>query len=198
MNTYREVSLPTEANKYIRECLEDGNSLAKHLLTQLERESGRVVTFLPHGVAPGTTQQFKSGGVTSAKESESWLVTLIQASLSRGEGCLCFLENALARPSDPILSSSKTRILIFRDEIYHFLSERDVESEKIRQTIRRAESPHLFIGIVTSLPKERSFPYEARKVTITSDELLRDLAERTEKIVVGAYDGEGYLVWNKA
>jgi len=198
MSTYRAFSLPAEANRYIRNCLEAGNSLAKHLLTQLDLENGRVVSFLPPGVNPSVAQQFRYGGVASAKESISCLVALIRTFLSTGEGRLCICENALARPNDPILSSSDTRILIFKNEVYHFLSEGDVESRKIRQTIGEAESAYLFIGVMTSVPKESSFSHEARRITIPSDELLRVLAERAEKIVVGAYDGEGYLIWNGA
>jgi hypothetical protein len=103
MSAYQAVSLPAEAHRYIRECLEEGNSLAKHLLTQLDLERGRVVAFLPPDVDQEAAKQFRHGGIASAKASESCLVALIHTFLSAGEGCLCIFENALARPNDPIL-----------------------------------------------------------------------------------------------
>ena len=68
MSTYQAVRLPAEANRYICERLQEGNSLAKHLLTQLDLESGRVTSFLPPDVAQGVTKQFRYGGIASAKE----------------------------------------------------------------------------------------------------------------------------------
>jgi hypothetical protein len=219
MNAYKEITLGPEAIDYIRKCLRDGNTLASYLLQKLNLDRGRVVTFLSSEVTAEVAKQFTTGGklplppksqwrytegesskwrMVPIPDTDSCLVTIIEAFLSAEEKRVCIFEDALSRPHDPILSRSVARLLTFNDEVYHFLSGRDVESSKIRQTIRQAKSIPLFIGAMTFIPEESSFSYKARKMTIASDELLRVLAERTEKIVVGAYDGEGYLIWNRA
>lgn len=195
---YQEARFPKGAQQYIRECLEEGNSLARHLLTQLDPDSGTVSAFLPPHVAPDSATRFRYGGIAHAEESEACLITLVQAFLSRRERRLCLFENALAQPHDPVLASAETRLCIFKDEVYHFLSEQDNDSQKIRQTIRAAASPYLCIGVLTSLPQESQILCETQRVILTSDEVLRGLAERAETIVVGAYDGEGYLIWQRA
>jgi hypothetical protein len=47
---------------------------------------------------------------------------------------------------------------------------------------------------MASVADEAGFSDEAREITSVK---LRVLAERTQKIIVGAYDGEGYLIWSK-
>ena len=217
MNAYKEITLGPEAIEYIRKCLSDGNTLARYLLQKLNLDRGRVVTFLSSDVTAEAAKQFTTGGklpmppksqwryaegerskwrMVPIPDTDSCLVAIIEAFLNAEEKRVCIFEDDLSRPNDPILSRSVARLLTFKDEVYHFLSGRDVESSKIRQTIRQAKSIPLFIGAMTSVPEESSFSYKARRITITSDKLLRILAERTEKIVVGAYDGEGYLIWN--
>lgn len=218
MNACREITLGPEATEYIRKCLDDRNTLARYLLQKLDLGRGRVVTFLPSDVTAEAAKQFTTGGklpmppesqwryaegegskwtMVPIPDTDSYLVAIIEAFLSAKEGRVCIFEDALSRPNDPILSRSAARLLTFHNEVYHFLSGRAVKSSQIRQTIRQAKSIPLFIGALTSVPEKSSFSHKARKITITSDERLRGLAARSEKIVVGAYDGEGYLIWNK-
>lgn len=214
MNTYREIKFGSEATKYIYECLKDGKTLSKYLLEKLDLKSGKITTFLPADISDEEAKQFTEGKLKEPPpqthkhitaedgtkwkmvpklDMSFWLVTAIQTFLSNGEKRCCIFEDANAQPNDPYLASMKTRFLTFNKEVYHFLSWEDLDAERILQTIRHAES-WLFIGAMTSIPKEKDFYLEVGK--ITSDELSA-LAERTEKIIIGAYDGEGYLIWNK-
>lgn len=214
MNRYKEISFGPEAIKYIHECLTDGKTLAKYLLKELDLEGGKVITFLPEDISDEESKQFTEGKLkepppknhkyfTNEKGSRwrmvpkpdmsFWLVNVIQTFLNTGKKRCCIFEDANAQPNDPYLASIKTRFLTFNKEVYHFLSWEDLDAERILQTIRHAES-WLFIGAMTSIPKEKDFFLEVGK--ITSDE-LRALAERTKKIIIGAYDWEGYLIWSK-
>ena len=61
--------------------------------------------------------------------------------------------------------------------------------------IRKAHNVYPgLIGVMTSLPEGHYLALEKKKIT---SEELKLLAERAEKIIVGAYDGEGYLIWSK-
>src|SRR5690349_22612286 len=105
---------------------------------------------------------------------------------------VCIFEDALARSDDPWISCRDTRILTFNDEVYHFLSQNDI-AEQIVKTIRRATTAWQTVGLMTYLK-----PHNRIKdgLEIGVDE-LQVFADRASKIVVGAYDGEGYLIWGK-
>lgn len=213
MKIYKEINLRPEVIAYIKECLAEGHTLAKYLLQRDDLDSGRVITFIPQEIdvrdeevnnpkygrlfpepPPETHIKIPGGKMVLIPNTDTILMQIIQKFLSTGEGRVCVLEDALARPHDPSLSSADTRIVIFNSEVYHVLLSSDAEdNELILQTIRRASS-WLFIGAMTSILREGDFFLEAGKIT---SEKLKVLAERIEKIVVGAYDGEGYLIWER-
>jgi len=79
-------------------------------------------------------------------------------------------------------------------EIYHLLIGAGHTNEKIKNTISWAESAIPLIGVLTSLPSEDHRFFTNSKLT---SEIVEIIVERTEELVVGAYDGEGYLIWHR-
>jgi hypothetical protein len=212
----KEFELGLEAIKYIEKCLGSGNKLSQALLKVCDFKKGRVITVLPGFVNYEYINDFEVGILPKTLEAEarnataeygshwtsvmvpepsiiSWLSTEVCRFLKAAATRLCIFENTLAKAGDSWISKEKPQIFTFNEEVYHFLLNQDAENEKIRDTIRSAECP-LFIGVMTSLPSERSFPQSGQEVSL---EDLEVLAEGTEKIVVGAYDGDGYLIWNR-
>lgn len=190
---YHEVYFTEEANRYLMEYLQYGHHLDTQLLTQLDLKKGKVTAFLPADVDPEIAQRFSEGGIARATESESCLVAMIQKCLTNGEGRLCVFEDPLAHPEDPFPAECNARRLILGKEVYYYLTPKDLEHIQIRRTIREAEHPNFFLGVMTSIPPGNVFPQTVG--IITTDE-IHVLVERTEKIFVGAYDGEGYLIWH--
>lgn len=216
MNHFREITLGTEAIDYIRQRLASGNTLATWLLQRADIDNGRVVTFLPPYVNEEAAKEFTTGGKISEPFFEShenvtndqasaWkmvptpntdllLVETIQAFLTTGEERICILEDPLAKANDPGLTTAGARVLVFKEEVYYLLSEPEVEGKRVLESIRRAATHWLFIGAMTSMPKGFAFTPDTQQLTARE---LRAIAEQTEKIIIGAYDGEGYLIWNR-
>ena len=218
MNECAEINLGPEAVSYIRDCLANGKTLARYLLQRLDLESGAVTTFLPSDVSEEAATQFKWGGKLyrdpatfvyhtepdgsttrwePVPNTDPWLASILREFLGAGPERVCVFENESALPSHPWLSLPRWAILqtlIFENEVYHLLSNRDAENEeRILTTIRIADS-WLFIGAMTSLSQASDLPLEAGRL---DDEALKMFAQRAERIVVGAYDGESYLIWSK-
>jgi hypothetical protein len=218
MDTYSEVKLGPEAVTFIKDRLANGKTLAKLLLRRGDLDGGKVSTFLPPGVDEAAARKFDSGGLLLPPTGETHrhyttpdgtrsvmmpvsntrpqLGVIIQEFLKQGEGHLCLFESAVASPTDGFLSSPKLqelRVLTSEDDVYFLLTRDDLDPEKIDRTIRHATS-HLVIGVLAHLSKEDNFLPVAQKIT---DDDLKLLAERTQKIIVGAYDGEGYLIWSQ-
>lgn len=216
MTQYREIILGNEAKEYISDRLTLGKTLASILLQTCNIEKGQVTTFLPSYIAKKTAKEFETGklkpdpnqklvtekyrisclngSATPVPTTDFYLVSLIHSYLNKKENNLCIFEEANSKPTDPFVLSGKmeTRFLTHKDEIYHFLLNQDNKVETIEQTISFADA-WLFIGIMTSLPQEMTFSLKKKKLTLKE---LKILSERTEKIIIGAYDGEGYLIWH--
>jgi hypothetical protein len=215
LDATKQVKLGVEALEYIRQRLSNGNTLARHLLAKLDLEKGVITTFLPKKMRKETANDFSTGKFpeTSSKNhlfytapdgrrvkivpkpnTNQCLVSLIQVFLRQREEYLCVFENALAEVHDPCVTSFKSSLMFLENEVYHFLFHSDAKNdEKILKTIKEATS-WLFIGAMTSIPKRQRITFKTHQ-KITSGQ-LKLLAEMAKKIMVGAYDGEGYLIWN--
>ena len=207
-----EVVLGLEAVDYIVACLKEGRTLAKYLLSR-ELTTGRVRTLLPPGADHSMSTSFRTGGKFPDSPQSTWrslegggyavpipnanacLASIIQSFLTHSSQNLCIFENALARASDPYLTTLTSTICTCDDEVYHLLTSKDVTEKhcRIETTIEEAMSIPIFVGALTSWPGECSGALTTGKC-LTADSLSQ-LALRAEQIIIGAYDGESYLIW---
>ncbi len=211
MKECTEVTLGAEGRKYVKECLEAGNTLSRFLLNAVDLTRGDTRTFLPGDTPRSEIFEFRRGGKLPVPPKSEWwdlnsavavpvrgtdscLVAEIEAFLRRNEQRLCIFENALAKPTDYALSRMKSKLAIFDDEVYHLLTSADADSSRILETIREAFSLPTFIGVLTSMSEnaDRKFVENGQLTSCT----LNDIANFADKILTGAYDGEGYVIWD--
>jgi hypothetical protein len=212
---WQSVELGAQGLAYIRNRLELGKTFARYLLDN-DLSSARILTMLPRSVSPRAALNLETG-ILAAPPSESHipfvdktgrkgrlvpkpnmdpaLIDLVRNYLSVGNRRVMIFEDALARPTDPWFLKSPGHFLSFDNEILHIVAEEDAMNEQaIGDTIKRSRS-WLFIGAMTSFPERLRV---ADRVTKIDDSLLRALAKSSKGIVVGAYDGEGFVVWENA
>ena len=160
MDEFTEVRLGHEALDYIRARLAEGESLARHILDEVNLERGQIITYLPAGTTPGAARQFAVGGklhrdaslfryLTAADgtrvrmepvpNTRASIISIIKNFLTNGEGHVALLENAMARSSDSYLRSARSQLLIFEGEVYHFLSVASCEPGQIEVAVREAD-----------------------------------------------------------
>lgn len=209
--TCHERELGNSARRYIEQCLAEGHTLARNLLAALDLGTGRVTTWLPLTVSDEAAHQFDQGGklppsndpartcaakdgkvlrMTPTPNTDTYLVRAIQTHLCEGSQYCAIFEHPYARPSDPFLVDHEPPCSIFQDEVYYCLARPDSEEAKIQVTIRAA-IPRALIGVLTVQP---STVKACASRSLTANE-LKTWAKRTTRIVVGAYDGEGYVSW---
>jgi hypothetical protein len=216
IDTIQEIVLGQEALDYVRDSLRVGKELAAYLLKALTLESGRVRTFLPVGLPTTEINRFSAGGklpmapvekrtlVVAGKSAEVAaaplpnldvvLASTIKKYLNSEADALCLFENALASPGDGWLSRAKVHSVVTKSSVYHILRSEDTDSELIQQTVAKSKSirPPL-LGILAHYPLASS---RFKSGTIEPADLQK-IAERTEELLVGAYDGEGFLIWSR-
>jgi hypothetical protein len=213
---YREINLGSEGKNYLRNCLREGKTFAKYLFQTHNIEEGTVTTFLPGYVSEEEAKKFGEGKLgkkgradlfASGKRFEAkanmdfWLIDNIQKFFNSDGEQFCIFENALARPLDTWLSRAKSIFFTCDQEVYHFLWNYS-DKEKIVQTLKEATYafPPLIAGLISLKKNDGATISTDRWKTLKkiSPDDLAILAENTKKIIVGAYDGEGYVIWSKA
>ena len=217
MGKYKEIALTEpKAVAYIREHLGYGHTLSSYFLEKVDLQTGYVTTGLPGNANLEKVYNFKYGGILpTAPESEwrrvigkdgrkfvmvptprffSYTVEIISSFLKGGAGRICILENATNKPTDPVLQKYQSIIWTHQDEIYHILGREDYSNKEIEKIINEAEALWTFVGFMTYMPSKEFLISSRYEIPL---EELKALAERTEKVIVGAYDGEGYLIWHR-
>lgn len=209
-----EITLGREALDYIGESLRDGEELSLRLLKSVRLEAGSVVTYLPKGTAISSIRNFQSGGIlgpmtpvtvgtgdehhsqsriSTIPTADSALASLITGHLIAMPTSLCLFENRLAKPKDSWLRHSRMHNLTLGMTVCHYLSSQDSrDTELIRLTIKKSRSisPPL-LGVLTQLGDGAVMGL----VDDANGDVLKGIVDRTEKLIVGAYDGEGFIVW---
>jgi hypothetical protein len=199
MDAFQEHPLGPEANEYVRDVLEYGHSLARHLLRSRDLTVGRVVTRIAPDANTDELEKFEWGGKyypepisgrrrTPVDDLASYILSCLDATEER----VCVFENHLGRRTDPWLEQAQSRVLFLGEEVYHVISSEDADLDSTKAAINEAEDVTLLVGVLSVWPQDSRLSSERREIT---DEELRAIAQRAEKIIVRAYDGEGYLIW---
>ncbi len=216
MNSFKYIQLGSDAIAFMRECLAQGHTLAKFLTLRPDLDHGTIFAPVPpaieldpirnfrHGpLLPSPTtnnhveysdEEGKSISVVPVPSTNHILEQLIRNYLKQSNHKVCVFEDALATASDPYLKDLSIRMLTLNKEVYYVLLSTDNSEDAVRRTIRQAANPHPgLIAMVTTMTGD---DFSFRRGVITRDGLKR-LSDKAEKIILGAYHGEGYLIWEK-
>ena len=127
---------------------------------------------------------------------DDYLACIVHLFLTKNERRLCLFEEVLASRTDPTFPSPRIQQLTwltYNSEIFYILAPQDNDAT-ILETIKKANAGWYFLCIMADPPANFRITIAENQVT---DDQLRILAEHAEKIVVGAYDREGYLIWQR-
>jgi hypothetical protein len=209
MSQFEEHEFHENAIAYLKKCLSHGKTIAKLLLERDDLDDGAIRSLLPKSVSREAVLDFESGGklprtntvrvpdkpslrIELKANSDPALAAEILKFLRNDAENLCLFEDALAAAGDPFLKSLDSRLWFYGDEVYHLITSTDSVTEKILQAIRPARS-WLTIGVLTDGPPRNQYGDRGNLSFLD----LNLLAQQAEKIIVGAYDGESYLIWSK-
>jgi len=205
-----DETLRGAAAGYIWDQLSSGNTLARLLLQSVDLKTGTITIINPIPLDTQQIAEFKWGHVLPAKESAQRLTIAGQSFLAypkansdeqlaevvtslQGSDDLCILENDRARAGDSWLRRAKSRVATHGTEVYHILDFGDRVTERIEVALREAESLPVFVGVIGQW---RSTPISGDSGHLTvSTEQLESFAKSVFCVFVGAYDREGYVLW---
>jgi hypothetical protein len=179
---------------YLQSSVSDGKTLSRLVLKSVDLTIGEVFTFLPSGADSQAMRNFEAGGVTMASGSEDLAVATIGEQLRAAASAIFVAEHALARCSDPGIQAKLAKWFCYQDEVYYWMADSGVSGGDVRQVLRNGRS-WLNTGFVCSVASVSEVQDGLKNPTLQT---LKDLAQCVVLILVRAYDGEGYIFWQKS
>lgn len=209
MTNISKHDLDSRAIDWIKELLSVNTSLSNILLKSLPFNSGRVWTYGPNDVDTNDLYKFSSGGIIKNNEHRAQniykggdryvvegkcdcteLISLYIKGLFDDEGIkLCVFEDIMARPSDPDVEGRLSGSALVSDhEVYHVVRAGNFDLKKIQMIVTAVNVSWHFLCVGF---KDYVDLKEAGLKEISN--IIGDLAV----LIVGAYDGESFVVWEK-
>jgi hypothetical protein len=187
------------ALEYVQSQLQQGWTLAQRLL-ELPLSSGRMTAYLPHDVGPRNTLDFDEGLFSREESGEAWArsLDLVRSHLSKPDRPYALTESFMNR-GDSGLRPIRDSYFIFRSEVVFFLTSRETDPIRIRTFFRDARI-YPFVVALTSLPagmQEIEACDDPETCPDVDPTVLGAIAARTEKLLIGAWDDEGVIVWTR-
>lgn len=189
-NSVSSFEPTAECRDYIKNALLNGLTLSHKLAHQVDLSHGRIC------VCPKleslSEARFSFGGVGSWGIARAELVAKVEEFLKARNRAAVF-EHSLARAGDPAIKGKETQFAFFDSEVYNpveSFADRDTICSAIKSTV---SANRLFCALC-DLPESQAFP-TAR--AILAARRLDLLIDSLQAIVVGAFDGEGWLRWDR-
>jgi len=210
---YQIVDVTQNSIDFLLARLKYGQILSNLVARYVPVEIGKVETFTHRSIEKHKLIQFERGGIGQKlpenfnnfpKDDSKWAIDpvinffvapIIQEFLAKKSENVCILEHIDARPSDTFMKKSKDDpIFTLTDndsDVYYFIDDKDTSIVTIREAFDCVTSWSEIV-FLSSMTNGLSSLRKSQKIDL---ENLEKIAKRTEKIIISAYDGEGYLIW---
>jgi hypothetical protein len=198
------------AVEYIERILANGHTLAKFLHRIIKTQTGTIFILAPDVLGTLQVFQFNSGhfpqeivpvttegvpgSISVVADSGDDFVRIIYEQLEIPSS-VCIMENLMAAAGDPWLQRAKSCTVTHESEVFHIVFNEDRLPDKIADAISDARRGPDFIGAIGELKIEIIKSIRNHEIVTTSE--LQKIAQTAWLIFVGAYDGEGFVIWKK-
>jgi len=180
---------------YVRARLEGGLSLSKAVLGSVDLDAGHVVAIVP--VDHPDIQAFGRGAGSPGRFANETLRAAIRGLFERHSAAAIWAEEPLPRRSDQLwrtATAAHDRAWFLDDEVYSLAFSDDDNSRLLDAIDAIYDFPGWGGGgFVTTDQESLRYRnnYELQRGS------LNGVADATVCIVCGAYDGEGFVLWNR-
>lgn len=197
-----------KAMKFTRDSLDQVNSLSNELLNAILFQDGSFFTLLPDRSNLERLYEFETGLILPQNPNEEYisnghkatyskiptirhqLAKLIVEEITKSEHLSCLFDDTKRSFSDKVyINLYYTNGIVFQDEIYYLITKQNVSVDLIIEGLRASNSFWHSLGILTT----RNFANKDNQIVSLSE--FQEIAKKTVLIIIGAYDGEGYIFW---
>jgi hypothetical protein len=191
--------------KYFQENLDNTNILSSKLLEFANFEEGSFFTLLPDNANTNKIYEFEHGGILkqhhtlqvqiSEKTSSSQIPTIRDEVAefileeTTKHRLQCIFDDTLRSPADKFKAEILQLFEIFYDEeIYYFIKPKQASTNQIKECLKASNSFWHSLCILTHAD------INIASKTLTCED-IKDICTKSDLIILGAYDSEGYIFW---
>jgi hypothetical protein len=193
---------------YVKKYLSKGNSLSKYILENHDFQEGRFYTLLPSNAKFDRLYEFPYGGILPQEAAkmkfikslnkevlyspltsvENELFEFIYNFLKKDLFNITVLEDVIQNPQDPHVSIQGVDLAVFKNEVYFFLKA-NTPFDLIKEATKTVNYTwHTLIVLTNS-----NIPISTHLQNVDFANVCNSLS----CMIVGAYDGESYVFWEK-
>jgi len=189
--------------EYTQETLDEANTLSSELLKAISFEDGDFFTLLPPDANRERLYEFKAGVILPnqqwivAENSSSYSVIptirdelselLLKAINSKRDLCYV-IDDVNSSLKDENIDSLDVHGLFYREEIYYMLNTPNISKELLLDYLNTSNAFWHSLCVLTKTH------FSSKELDI---EKIHTICSNIQLIMVGAYDGEGYIFWEK-
>lgn len=194
---------------YVLEVLNGGKTIANKIVDSGVVQNGVCFTFMPSKIDVKTLYQFKYGGLLQQNPIEEIVVLgkkykarkkpklnvelsmFIFNELSKNNKLSCLFEDYLAELTHPHIDLFYETGVSYNNEIYYLVNQKNLTQNLIFRCIK--EMDLCWHGVII-LSEVNLQDINNKQL---SDKQVVELCHNIKTIIVGAYDGEGYVFWER-
>jgi len=209
---YREVKLDGKAKIYMISQLKKGHALGKILAEKVKEEAGEIITIIPTfleidrkilnkfdepGLFSEKTKRRNANVVPIENVVNNIMEEIVFDFLEIDPNAFAMVEDFFLKPSDGCFDAIKIPMLIKENEVFYWM-QFGTKKEHIKKAMK--EGHNFFPGLIGMLgisSKKLNWGDKSLRQKVSSKQ-LETLVADAQKIILGAYDGEGLLIWEKA
>ncbi|MCF7806182.1 MAG: hypothetical protein K9M07_03300 [Simkaniaceae bacterium] len=171
---------------YFKSNLLNTNALSSKIINSFNLNNGNFFTYLPSHTHSDQIIKFKNSGIASQTRMKTAEILLKKTTSNKYLTCIFddVSSSFHSGYSDPLFLSHGIR---YNEEIYYYLNYKNISKNLILDCLYASNSLWHSLCIIVE------YSLENQKELTT--EIFEELLSHTKLILIGAYDGEGYIFW---
>lgn len=196
--------------EYVKDNLKGASTLSDELLNSIDLTKGSFFTLLPEGSDLQRIYEFVAGVVlpqnpdigykVNGKNATYSLVPSIRNELSvlilrrlkQNKNFTCVFDDALRKMSDPGLEL-RNIIYNYKEEVCYIFNDLYINENLILDCLEKSSSSFWHsLGILSKIDLS---DFDSRELSLGD---LKKISANAVEIIIGAYDSEGYVFWERS
>jgi|JI10StandDraft_1071094.scaffolds.fasta_scaffold03269_11 hypothetical protein len=198
------------ALEYFLDNLRETNALSSKIIERIKLESGTFFTLLPASADLTKKNQFEQGGILLQYSEEKYAddetkgtycrIPTIQTEVSHyiyekidKKSSQLIFDDVVSYANDSKLPDLFHRFgFEYNNEIYYILNEKECCAKNIEACLEKSNGFWHSLCVITKRSQGDSIS------NALTDKKLDEICEGSDLLILGAYDGEGYIFWEKS
>lgn len=179
---------PSKTYEYVKENLSWANTLSIKLLKLIDFTNGQFFSYMSTEADPSRIYQFPYS-LSSQSMNDIELSFYLFEYLKKNEKTSALFEDCTRKPTDPHLETFYKCGIQYNEEIYYLINNKNLTLELLLRCIKESSSIWHSLCLLTDFNFENS-----KNLNLDS---INNACLKAKLIIVGAYDDEGYIFWER-